>query len=206
MHQLYYSIEQLLGSSVISLKGYNKLDFLWTTLSEIFLLLASRRSDKMGARGGKIQRMKLPSHRWADTLCEKAVARTTLTFPVYHLDIASKNHLQLQGRNSMKGFETYLRKCIRREWSEHYVDYGLLKDMLRSFHTRRVQLRHAIGRDGSMAVNDFIELSGAEDLGEIMPKRYFQCVDALNCHGTGYFGPENVPDMFRCSREAHNIY
>jgi len=95
----------------------------------------------------------------------------------------------------MKGFETYLRKCIRREWSEHYVDYGLLKDMLRSFHTRRVQLRHAIGRDESMAVNDFIELSGAEDLGEIMPKGYFQCVDALNCYegcGESLIATENI--------------
>lgn len=84
----------------------------------------------------------------------------------------------------MKGFVTYLQKCIRPEWSEHYVNYGLLKDKLRSFYSRRVQLRHAIGRDGFLAVDDFIELSGAEaeDVDEIMPKGLFQCVDALTCY------------------------
>ncbi|KAK1740217.1 MFS transporter [Skeletonema marinoi] len=82
----------------------------------------------------------------------------------------------------MKGFETYLKKCIRPEWSEHYINYGLLKDHLRSFYSRRVQLRHAIGPDGSVAVDDFVELSGAEDVDDLMPQRFFQCVDAVKCY------------------------
>lgn len=101
-----------------------------------------------------------------------------------HIEIAitSSNTSKWQGRYTMKGFETYLRKCIRPEWSEHYMDYGLLKDKLRSFYSRRVQLRHAIGRDGSVAVDDFVELSGAEDVDEIMQIGFFQCVDALKCY------------------------
>ncbi len=82
----------------------------------------------------------------------------------------------------MKGFETYLQNCIRPEWSEHYLNYGLLKDHLRSFYSRRVQLRHAIGRDGSVAVDDFVELSGAEDVDDLMPSGFFQCVEAVKCY------------------------
>ena len=82
----------------------------------------------------------------------------------------------------MKGFEKYLQKCIRPEWSEHYMDYGRLKDQLRTFYSRRVQLRHAVGRDGSVAVDDFVEISGIEDIDEVIPERFFQCVDALKCY------------------------
>ena len=83
----------------------------------------------------------------------------------------------------MKGFETYLQQCIRPEWSEHYLNYGLLKDRLRSFYSRRVELRHAISLDDTVAVDDFVGLSGAEDVDDLLkPKGFFQCVDAVKCY------------------------
>ena len=86
----------------------------------------------------------------------------------------------------MKGFETYLQQCIRPEWSEHYLNYGLVKDRLRSFYSRRVQLRHAIGPDDKVAVDDFIELSGAEDVDALLkPQGFFRRVDAVKCYDCG---------------------
>jgi hypothetical protein len=83
----------------------------------------------------------------------------------------------------MKGFETYLQMCIRPEWSGQYMDYGLLKNELRYFYSRRHKLNHASSRDGSVSVNEFMDLSGIDDLDDIMPKGYFQCVGgaALTC-------------------------
>lgn len=56
------------------------------------------------------------------------------------------------------------------------MDYGLLKNELRYFYSRRLKLKHASSQDGSVSVNEFMDLSGIEDLDDIIPKGYFQCV------------------------------
>lgn len=100
----------------------------------------------------------------------------------------------------MKGFETYLQKCIRPEWSEHYINYGLLKEHLRSFYSRRAKLRHAINFDGFVDVDDFVELSGAEDVEDLMPPGFFQCVEAVKCYdgcGESLLGERIVTEKAR---------
>lgn len=99
--------------------------------------------------------------------------------------ILSENRILEREREgyNMKGFETYLQQCIRPEWSEHYLNYGLLKDHLRSFYSRRVKLRHTICLDDTVAVDDFIELSGAEDVDNLLkPQGFFQRVEAVKCY------------------------
>lgn len=80
----------------------------------------------------------------------------------------------------MKRYESYLRRCIRADWSIHYVDYGLLKDKLRQFYRRRRQLRRLLSSSKNLTVEAFKLLAGDnddKDGNDIDESSYFQYVD-----------------------------
>lgn len=82
-------------------------------------------------------------------------------------------------KSTMKNFDVYLRRAIRKEpidWSEHYVDYDMLKEKLSTFQQRRKALGKLLQGDTQLTYEDLslaMADSGNSDGGD-----YFQYVDA----------------------------
>jgi len=77
----------------------------------------------------------------------------------------------------MKNFDVYLRKAIRKEpvdWSEHYVDYEMLKGRLSAYAKRRKSLLSLLKGNVHLTYED-LQLAMSDDgtSGD-----YFQYVDA----------------------------
>ena len=61
----------------------------------------------------------------------------------------------------MKGYESYFHRCQNPSYADHYIGYGLLKDKLRQFYTRRRQLTKILkDTDGRLTASDFSNLTG----------------------------------------------
>lgn len=81
--------------------------------------------------------------------------------------------------STMKNFDVYLRRAIRKEpadWSEHYVDYEMLKDKLSAFQQRRKALGKLLQGDTQLTYED-LSLAMA-DSGDSDGGGYFQYVNA----------------------------
>lgn len=89
----------------------------------------------------------------------------------------------------MKKFEAYYQQCLNPEWADNYIDYGLLKDKLRSFYDRRQQLNNLLKNEDGLTEEAISRLTGVvEDDYDLTLTGYFQYVDSdvgCSCGGFG---------------------
>lgn len=102
----------------------------------------------------------------------------------------------------MKNFDVYLRRAIRKEpvdWSEHYVDYELLKGKLSSFQQRRKALGKLLQGDAQLTYEDLnLAMATAEESSALEDGDYFQYVNADEQTGKNGCGARHafLPSVF----------
>lgn len=78
----------------------------------------------------------------------------------------------------MKSFDSYLQRCIRNEWSPHYMNYPNLKAKLRQFYKRRRRVQKLL-LGSALTTEEFQVLAGG--VGDADKSGYFAYIDQNSC-------------------------